>query len=52
MTNSTSDFHYVSDENKINMWDTEAYPNGDFGFSWFFFYRDDIPGWSRGQLEA
>ena len=34
------------------MWDIEAYPMGDFGFSWFFFYNNDVPGWSQDQLEV
>ena len=34
------------------MWDIEAYPMGDFGFSWFFFYNNDVPGWSQDQLKV
>ena len=34
------------------MWDLEAYPNGDFGFEWFFFYSDQIPGYTQDQLES
>ena len=34
------------------MWDIEAYPNGDFGFSWFFFYSNHVPGWTQDQLEV
>ena len=34
------------------MWDLDNYPNGDFGFSWFFFYNNDVPGWTQDQLQA